>query len=260
LHSSTPLLIIRTMRRDDLMRTLVAGWILVTLGLHGSGCARAHGPARVPAIQNVAATPAEVPNLFDVQRQVEHYIDSGQYDADVTRVAGEAQAYLEQRAGVATKPAIVLDIDETSLSNWPAYRINGWGRVVNGGCDLEQGPCGLRAWQARGRATALQPTLQLARRAKALGVAVFFISGRPPELREATERNLRERGYEWDQVIIFPEGARFASAVDFKAPERRKITERGYTILLTMGDQESDLAGGYAERTFKLPNPVYFIP
>ena len=131
---------------------------------------------------------------------------------------------------------------------------------MNGGCDLQQGPCGLRAWQARGRATALQPTLQLARRAKALGVAVFFISGRPPGLREPTERNLRERGYEWDQVIIFPEGARFASAVDFKAPERRKITERGYTILLTMGDQESDLAGGYAERTFKLPNPVYFIP
>src|SRR5262249_14443879 len=101
---------------------------------------------------------------------------------------------------------------------------------------------------------------QLAQRAKALGVAVFFISGRPPALRDATERNLREQGDQWDQVIIFPEGARFTSAVGFKAPERRKITERGYTILLTMGDQESDLAGGYAERTFKLPNPVYFIP
>jgi len=27
-----------------------------------------------------------------------------------------------------------------------------------------------------------------------------------------------------------------------------------------MGDQESDLRGGYAEKTFKLPNPVYFLP
>ena len=27
-----------------------------------------------------------------------------------------------------------------------------------------------------------------------------------------------------------------------------------------MGDQESDLSGGYAERTFKLPNPVYYLP
>ena len=45
---------------------------------------------------------------------------------------------------------------------------------------------------------------------------------------------------------------------DFKAPERRKLTEEGYTILLSIGDQQSDLSGGYAERTFKLPNPVYF--
>jgi hypothetical protein len=29
---------------------------------------------------------------------------------------------------------------------------------------------------------------------------------------------------------------------------------------LGMGDQESDLRGGYAEKTFKLPNPVYFLP
>jgi hypothetical protein len=50
------------------------------------------------------------------------------------------------------------------------------------------------------------------------------------------------------------------SAVDFKAPERRKIKERGYTIVLSLGDQESDLKGGYAERTFKLPNPVYYLP
>ena len=38
------------------------------------------------------------------------------------------------------------------------------------------------------------------------------------------------------------------------------LVEQGYTILLTIGDQESDLAGGFAERGFKLPNPVYFLP
>jgi hypothetical protein len=56
------------------------------------------------------------------------------------------------------------------------------------------------------------------------------------------------------------EGAKFASAVEFKAPERKRIEERGSTILLTMGDQESDLAGGHAQATFKLPNPVYYLP
>jgi predicted secreted acid phosphatase len=199
-------------------------------------------------------------NLFEAQREVERYISDGRYDADFRKVVADAQAYMERRAAQVSRPAIVLDIDETSLSNWPAYRANGWARITNGPCAVDEGPCGLRAWQGMGRSPALKPTLELATRAKALGVAVFFISGRPPALREATERNLREQGYGWDEVVLFPPDATFASAVDFKSPERRKIAERGYTILLTMGDQESDLKGGYAERTFRLPNPVYFLP
>jgi acid phosphatase len=232
---------------------------LSSIALIATLIACASAPRHAPPSPEGTGTPA-VPNLYDAQRQVEDYIGSGRYDADVASVIAEAREWLETRAQTATRPAIVLDIDETSLSNWPAYRLNGWGRVVNGACDLHQGPCGLRAWQALGQSKALAPTLALARRARELGVAVFFISGRPASLREVTERNLREQGYEWTAVIVLPEGAQFASAVDFKAPERRKITEQGYTIVLSVGDQESDLKGGYAERTFKLPNPVYYLP
>jgi acid phosphatase len=216
--------------------------------------------AALATTASACAPQPRVHNLYDAQREVERYIASGEYDRDFARVAGEARAYLDRRAKTVTRPAIVLDIDETSLSNWPAYKANGWARVVNGPCNVEQGPCGLRAWQDLGQSKALAPTLELAKRAKELGVAVFFITGRPSTLQEATERNLREQGYEWEQVILTPPGATFPSAADFKAPERKKIAERGYTILLSMGDQESDLKGGYAERVFKLPNPVYFLP
>jgi predicted secreted acid phosphatase len=201
-----------------------------------------------------------VPNVFDTQRRVAEYIDSGRYERDVAAVAAQAKAWLEKRAPAVSKPAIVLDIDETSLSNWPAYKVNGWVRFVGGGCDLQTGPCGLRAWQAMAQSKAIAPTLALARRAKEMAVAVFFITGRPANLRDATERNLREQGFAWDGVILLPEGAQFASAADFKAPERKKLTEQGYTIVLSMGDQQSDLSGGFAEKTFKLPNPVYFLP
>ena len=206
------------------------------------------------------ATSQTIPNLFDTQARIERYVSSGEYDAAFAAVVEQARTYMERRASQVTKPAIVLDIDETSLSNWPAYRINGWARLANGPCDLKVGPCGLRAWQAMTSSKALVPTLELGKRADALGVAVFFITGRPANLREQTDRNLRQEGYQPTGLVLMPEGATFKSAVDFKAPERWKITEQGYTIILSMGDQDSDVSGGYAERIFKLPNPVYFLP
>ena len=227
------------------IRALLGGLGLILV--LGSGCS--HGPA----------SPA-VPKLYEVQQQVDKYLTSGGYDRDFAAVVDQAKAYLEQRAKGGGKLAIVLDIDETSLSNWTAYKLNGYARITGGECNLEKGPCGLRAWQAMAQSPALKPTLELDRLARSKGVEVFFISGRPAELRDATERNLRAAGYDWNGLIIYAPGAHFDSAVDFKAGERKKLTEQGYTIVLNMGDQDSDLKGGFAERTFKLPNPVYFIP
>jgi acid phosphatase len=225
--------------------------IVVTIG--ASGCPNfltaARGQTRV----------ARVSNIYDAQREVGTYVDSGRYDHDVAKVVAAARIWLDKRVKTATKPAIVLDIDETSLSNWPQLRANGWARIDNGPCDLQKGPCGLRAWQAMAQAKAVAPTLALAQHARQLGVAVFFITGRPAYLREPTERNLREQGYEWAGLTFKPEAVAFASSANFKSPERRKITEQGYTIVLNLGDQESDLKGAFAERTFKLPNPVYFV-
>ena len=36
--------------------------------------------------------------------------------------------------------------------------------------------------------------------------------------------------------------------------------QRGFRIVANFGDQFSDLKGGYADKTFKLPNPTYFLP
>ena len=41
------------------------------------------------------------------------------YDIDVAAVFDSAQKYIEQNATQLKRPALVLDIDETSLTNWP---------------------------------------------------------------------------------------------------------------------------------------------
>ena len=64
----------------------------------------------------------------------------------------------------------------------------------------------------------------------------------------------------WAKLFMEPEGLHPKSATDFKAPTRKTIAGDGYSIILNVGDQMSDLDGGYAEKTFKLPNPFYYIP
>ena len=212
------------------------------------------------ATSRPSSEPSAIPALYEAQGRITEYIESGRYDAEVARVAAAAEKWLTERAPEVRRPAIVLDIDETALSNWRAFRLNHWARILQGDCNLERGPCNIRVWQTMGQSTALVPTRRLVDRAHQLGVAVFFITGRPTDLRAVTERNLREQGFTWDGIILLPTDKQFPSGADFKSTERRRLAEQGYTIVLNMGDQQSDLDGGYAERVFKLPNPVYFLP
>jgi len=46
----------------------------------------------------------------------------------------------------------------------------------------------------------------------------------------------------------------------YKTAQRIEVEKLEKTIIANIGDQESDLVGGHADRTFKLPNPFYLIP
>jgi acid phosphatase len=187
---------------------------------------------------------------------------AGEYDGDVAAVFAAARAYVERRAGEVSKPALVLDIDETSLSNWSNLKANNFGFIADGACDrLPSGPCGFKAWILQGVAPAIKPALDLFNAAKAKGVAVFFITGRRDRERQATLWNLDRAGYEgWAKLVTRPDDDAHPTVEAYKTEERRKLAEAGYTIIATVGDQQSDLDGGFAECTFKVPNPFYFIP
>jgi len=110
---------------------------------------------------------------------------------------------------------------------------------------------------------AIAPVLELYNFAKSKGIALFFITGRPEKQRQLTIDNLREVGYEgWTDLIMQPDtvpGENRMPARTFKPRNRQAIEKRGYRIVLSIGDQASDLAGCCAERVFKLPNPFFLV-
>ncbi len=220
---------------------------------------------------DLTAIDDELLNVGEYKRKLINYKCFGPYDSEVASVLDKAIAYVEEQAkqppSDGKQLAIVLDIDETSLSNWTAIMADDFGFIREGPCDLSiDGPCGWGAWQLHAQDEVITPTLKLFNLAKEEHVAVFFITGRCDigHAREATEANLRAAGYDgWTDVIMRSKescATKLDTVVDYKAPERRKIeVERGYRIIANVGDQWSDLNGGFAEQSFKVPNPFYFI-
>src|SRR5438067_332715 len=206
----------------------------------------------------VAAEPME--NFGVARYRLEDYAEcvgtGGCYWADVDAQTKRAEMALDglvasRKAG--EKLALVLDIDETSLSNY---------------CELKREDYGFlsamfNAWEVSSDADmALQGTLRLFNKARTAGVEVFFITGRPGDQRAATAKNLESAGYKGWKGLSLREGPQKPMAtVEYKSEERKKIVDAGYRIVTSVGDQWSDLNGDpKAEINVKLPNPFYYIP
>ena len=242
-------------------QTLLAALLLAMLAACAGPPARTDPAAAEPAPVAIAAT-GQPANVGDAKRAARAYHDSGAYARDLAVVATEARSWLSERARQVSRPALVLDIDETALSNWEVIQRDDFGRIIGGPCRaLPEGPCGWATWDLLGRDPALEPTLRLFQQARASGVSVFLITGRPESQRAATERNLRIAGYDgYEHLFMVPNGRSYSSAVEFKTPVRAGIERLGHKIIANVGDQPSDLNGGHAERSFLLPNPFYRVP
>jgi len=279
------------MRMNDSKRAGVGGWLRLigVLVLIGGVCAAQVGPPVCPvaagktaSMRSAAARPsvaaaeataeagaadpsvlvaAEPMENFGVARyRLEDYADcvgtGGCYWNDVDAQARRAEAALD-RVVAAKKSgerlAMVLDIDETSLSNY---------------CEMKREDYGFlsamfNAWAVSPEAhMALPGTLRLFEKARAAGVEVFFITGRPEEQRAATARNLEAAGFKgWKGLGLRVGAQKEMPTVAYKSEERKKIVDAGYRIVMSVGDQWSDLNGEpRAEISVKLPNPFYYLP
>ncbi|UYQ65569.1 HAD family acid phosphatase [Streptomyces peucetius] len=158
-------------------------------------------------------------------------VDYGTWLRDVAAVVDEARPYIEQRTADADgeKQAIVLDIDNTSLETHfhPFWELP---------------------------TPAIERMRELARYADSRGVAVFFVTARPGIIHSLTDWNLKRVGYPVDGLYVRDLPDLFNEVSAYKTEKRAEIEAKGYTIIANIGNNTTDLVGGHAERTFKLPD------
>ena len=194
----------------------------------GDVCASAHEP-------EAPAGPAEIVA----------YHDSGAWRTDTARTVRRARRFLAWHLDD-RRPAIVLDIDDTSLSNYECLKAVDFDRPA-ANCVSANLP-------------AIPQTLRLYRYARRHQVTVFFITGRREKSRAPTVKNLRRAGYTGRlRLKMRPNRERPGTHDGWKARTHATIARRGYRIVVNLGDQRSDLDGGRALRAFKLPNPMYVV-
>ncbi|MDE1161665.1 MAG: HAD family acid phosphatase [Acidobacteriaceae bacterium] len=217
-------------------------------------------PSHEP-VENIAISRMRVADYADCVG------DSGCYWSELDEQYRRAQDALSVAAKTAhpgEKLAVVMDIDETTLSGYCEIKREDFGYI---GASYE-------AWIVSPESAVTIPgAKRFFDQAKKLGVAVFFITGRSgeqepgkPSSREnqtaATIRNLKAAGFGGYTGLALRNGDENGlSTIAYKSRERAKIAGRGYRIVMSVGDQWSDLLGEpRAETSVKLPNPFYFLP
>ena len=209
----------------------------------------------------------------------------GNYAAEAASVAADGGRWLSTgaRANSNAMKAIVLDVDDTTLATWNYELCSNWAfdPVTNGQFVTDQ------------RFPAVPGMVAMASQAAADGYAVFFLTGRGQAQEAATLGNLThdgigvDAGYPAPTTLTDGEDGLFTKppvgsypayldkpefcaasiaankscpTIQYKSGVRAHIEDLGYEIVANFGDQFSDLTGGFADKTFKMPNPNYFLP
>jgi predicted secreted acid phosphatase len=204
----------------------------------------------IAVVTPVAVATADTTRTSTPPSVLTAYYDSGQWRKAIAAVVKKAKSNLKKDLSSSTAPrhpAIVLDIDETSVFNAPCLEPVDW--------DLS----GLATCAVTGQG-AVTPVLSLYKYARKKDVRVVMITGRAAALASVTRQLLTRLGYSSGfQLVLRPASDTRNSVVPYKSAARAAVERRGFTILANVGDQRSDLAGGHAKRRYKLPNPAYLI-
>jgi predicted secreted acid phosphatase len=223
-----------------------------------------------------------IPNIDSVKKTIAvYYGDTGKGTADkdhspyiqeLQRIIRTQRASLQRRYDRAIRageqPALVFDADDTTLFTYDM-------EVAD--MHFNFSPAEQDVWVQDQRFPATPLMVDYVNTAADIGYTVFGLTGRNDDQKQATLANLEKVGYEpFTSNRFFTKWTGSASSqqpsyvdcgsdakcstVEYKSQTRKHIEQLGYTVVTNYGDQYSDLLGGYADRTVKLPNPTYYLP
>ncbi len=273
--------------RHPSRQVLLAAAAVLAFALVGGGIAYA---ATEPAIKTFTPrSEHQITNLDVLRQQIRNYYgdplgtgipaSDGNYAHEAASVAAAGERWLATPRHTHGIKAIVLDVDDTSLTTWNYEIFSNW--AFN--------PATNATFVTEQRFPAVFGMVDMAQAAEREGYAIIFLTGRPATQEQATLGNLTADGIGVDAgypkpttlndgedglftkpaVADYPDYLRAACAGDpngscttvhYKSATRAHIESLGYEIVANFGDQFSDLEGGHADRVFKLPNPNYFLP
>jgi acid phosphatase len=193
----------------------------------------------------------EVPiNLTVAKYRVENYYESGLYQEDLSEIVGCALKHFE-KVPVTGNETVIFDVDDTVLSNYADSKSISFGYV----------PKMSHEWVLQADAPAIIETKNLYDYLVKKGFKIVFITGRKYNEHEPTVKNLKAQGFmTFDKLIVRQKHEIGMTAEKYKSGRRKQLTEEGYKIVGCIGDQESDLRGGYSGHQVKVPNYMYMIP
>ena len=276
------------MRRRRVVRTAVlaavAAAVVVILALPGTAVGLIRDAVAPPPANPTSAD--QIQNIDQVKTAIKGYygdmidptrvnpIDgtaihtfspTGAYANEVGGIVDGAEGYLQRpivtRGNInLNQKAIVFDVDDTTLNTY-SYEIYS---------NFVYNPTSNAAFVNSGVFRAVPHMVDLEHFAESRGYKIFFLTGRPETQRVGTVANLTNEGYDVQNSKLYLKDytvdtwlspcAPSCTTTQYKSLTRAHIESLGYNIVANFGDQFSDLNGGFADQTFKMPNPMYFLP
>ncbi|CAI9415659.1 HAD family acid phosphatase [Nocardioides sp. T2.26MG-1] len=254
-------------RTDDSTLTPRTHFVLKPLNPDGTAPAPAPNGEAIPNIDSVKST---IRKYYNASSAGIADKASSPYITEITGIEQAILARLPDPAPAADL-AVVFDADDTTLWTYDmedgAMHFNFDPKVQND------------EWVLPGKFPATPGMVDFVNEVQRRGYHVFGITGRGEAQEQATLDNLTKVGYdEFDADNFYTKPATppayldchasvdpnddpaKCNTVEYKSGTRAHIESLGYTIALNIGDQYSDLQGGHALNSVKLPNPTYYLP